>query len=91
MAQKISLTITQFVGIVCGFGISRATTPRNYAAQHFSTLLGELGGYVAGLLVVGIVGAIFGLLIYAFLKSCGVRCDAPIALTYPPNAQQTKK
>ena len=68
MTQKTQLTTEQIAAIVVGMGLGSAFSSRNDIARFFSNSLGETGGFVVGLLAMGVIGAIAGLLLHALIK-----------------------
>lgn len=62
-SQQIALLT---IGLGLGFGL--IPSPRTYVAEYFASLLGDIGGFVAGVIALGITGAIAGLLLHVVFK-----------------------
>jgi hypothetical protein len=56
------------ISIGLGIGFGAIPSPRRHVAEYFTNLLGDAGGFVAGLFALGITGAVAGLLLYASFK-----------------------
>lgn len=68
MTAKYTFTDEQVVAIVLGTAIGSTAKPRHDVSAYLTQLLGEVGGYVAGILVMAVAAALAGVIVHAVFR-----------------------